>query len=166
MNDVITVHKLDAAGREVWSYTGHLLARGATWVRLEAAAQLFDRDEIAFPGLTLRRGDRMVETFYADRWYNVFCVYDGAAGALKGWYCNITRPARLEAKDVRAEDLALDLLVYPKGGDLVLDEDEFDALELTPAEQSTARQALADLRDLAARRQGPFAAAKDDGAPA
>lgn len=165
MNDVITVHKLDAAGREVRSYTGHLLARGATWVRLEAAAQ-FDHDEIAFPGLTLRRGDRMVETFYADRWYNVFCIYDGAAGALKGWYCNITRPPRLEAKDVRAEDLALDLLVYPKGGDLVLDEDEFDALELTPAEQSTARRALAELRELAARRQGPFADPINGSAPA
>ncbi len=165
MTDVITVHKLDAAGCEVWSYTGHLLARGATWVRLEAHA-LFDRDEIIFPGLTLRRGDRMVETFYADRWYNVFTIYDGAAGDLKGWYCNITRPARLEAKDVRAEDLALDLLVYPEGGDLVLDDDEFDALGLSPEEQSTARQALAELRELAARRQGPFANPIHDSAPA
>jgi len=165
MTEIITVHKLDAAGREVWSYTGHLLARGATWVRLEAHAQ-FDRDEIAFPGLTLRRGDRMVETFYADRWYNVFTVYDGAAGALKGWYCNITRPARLAAKDVHAEDLALDLLVYPQGGDLVLDEDEFAALPLSPAEQSAARQALAELRQLAACHQAPFEKPTNGSAPA
>jgi predicted RNA-binding protein associated with RNAse of E/G family len=165
MTETVTVHKLDAARREVWSYTGHLLARGATWIRLEAPAQ-FNRDEIAFPGLTLRRGDRMVETFYADRWYNVFTIYDGAAGALKGWYCNITRPARIEGREVFAEDLALDLLVYPQGEDLVMDEDEFAALQLSPAEQSAARQALAELRQLAACRQGPFAKPINGSAPA
>ncbi len=163
MTEAITVHKLDAAGREVWSYPTHLLARGATWVRLEAR---FDRDDVDFPGLGLRRGDRMVETFYADRHYNVFAVYDGARGKLKGWYCNITRPARLEAQQVFAEDLALDLLVYPGGGDLVLDEDEFDALGLSAPEQSLARRALDELRDLAARRQGPFAEPPNDSAPA
>jgi predicted RNA-binding protein associated with RNAse of E/G family len=164
MTDTITVHKLDASGQEVWSYPARLLARGATWVRLEAH---FERDDVALPGLTLRRGDRMVETFYADRWYNVFAVHAGAAGPIKGWYCNITRPARLEAKGVLAEDLGLDLLVYPEGGDLVLDEDEFAALGLSTAEQSMARQALAELRGLAARRQGPFAAKPiNDSAPA
>jgi uncharacterized protein len=163
MTDSITVHKLDAAGREVWSYTGRVLARTASWVQLEAE---FDRDEVTFHGLTLRRGDRMVETFFGDRWYNVFAIYDGIAGGLKGWYCNITRPARLEADAVRAEDLALDLLVYPQGGDLVLDEDEFERLELSPPERDAARQALADLRLLAARRAGPFAEPRSDSAPA
>jgi len=163
MTEGITVHKLDAAGREVWSYPTRLLARGPTWVRLEA---VFDLHEVVFPGLVLQRGDRMIETFYADRYYNVFGVYDGAGGTLKGWYCNITRPARLEAQQVFAEDLALDLLVYPGGGDLVLDEDEFAALDLPPPEQSLARQALDELRDLAARRQGPFAEPPNDSAPA
>ena len=163
MTDLITVHKLDAAGRELWSYTGRVLARAAAWVRLEAE---FDRDQVTFHGLTLRRGDRMVETFFSDRWYNVFAIYDGARGGLKGWYCNITRPARLEANDVRAEDLALDLLVYPQGGDLVLDEDEFEGLGLSPTDRSAAQQALADLRRLAARREGPFAQPLNDCAPA
>jgi predicted RNA-binding protein associated with RNAse of E/G family len=165
MTGRVTVHKLDASGREVWRYTAQVIARGANWVRLEARAQ-FDREEVAFPGLTLRRGDRMVEMFFADRWYNVFAIYDELAGPLKGWYCNITRPARLEPEDVHAEDLALDLLVYPEGGDLVLDEEEFDALGLSPAEQSTARLALAELRSLAARREGPFADSGNDSAPA
>lgn len=163
MTDTITVHKLDASGQEVWSYPARLLARGATWVRLEAH---FDREDVALLGLTLCRGDRMVETFYADRWYNVFAIHAGAAGPVKGWYCNITRPARLEAKDVFAEDLALDLLVYPEGGDSVLDEDEFAALGLSRGEQSKAQQALTELRDLAARRRGPFAKPINDSAPA
>jgi predicted RNA-binding protein associated with RNAse of E/G family len=140
-----------------------MLARGTTWVRLEAH---FDRDDIVFHRMTLRRGDRMVETFYADRWYNIFAIHDGTAGVLKGWYCNIARPARFETQDVFCEDLALDLLVYPEGGDLVLDEDEFVALGLSPAEHSTARQALVELRELGARRQGPFAEPINDGAPA
>jgi predicted RNA-binding protein associated with RNAse of E/G family len=163
MTEAIIVHKLDAAGREVWSYPTRLLARGPTWVRLEAS---FDLHEAAFPGLVLQRGDRMIETFYADRYYNVFAVYDGAGGPLKGWYCNIARPARLEAQQVSAEDLALDLLVYSEGGDLVLDEDEFAALGLSPAERSLARRALDELRDMAARRQGPFAESPNDSAPA
>jgi hypothetical protein len=163
VTEEITVHKLDAAGREVLAYTTRLLARGATWVRLEAD---FDRGDVSFPGLSLRRGDRMVETFYADRPYNVFAIYDGARGGLKGWYCNITRPARLEARQVFAEDLALDLLVYPGGGELVLDVDEFAALDLSAEERSMARRALDELRDLAARRQGPFADPPNDNAPA
>lgn len=163
MTEAITVHKLDAAGRQVWAYPTRLLARGATWVRLEAQ---FDRAEVVFPRLTLRQGDRMVETFFDDRWYNVFAIHDGATGTLKGWYCNITRPARIEAREVFAEDLALDLLVYPEGGDLVLDEDEFDALGLPAEEQSLARRALLELRELAARRQGPFAATSNHSAPA
>lgn len=163
MTEAITVHKLDAAGREVWAYPTRLLGRGAAWVRLEAH---FDRAEVVFPGLALRQGDRMVELFFDDRWYNVFAIHDGATGRLKGWYCNITRPARIEAQEVFAEDLALDLLVYPEGGDLVLDEDEFDALGLSAEEQSLARRALLELRELAARRQGPFASASNDSAPA
>jgi predicted RNA-binding protein associated with RNAse of E/G family len=43
--------------------------------------------------------------------------------------------------------LALDLLVYPDGGQLVLDEDEFIALPLSPAVRTAARQALAELRN-------------------
>ena len=43
-------------------------------------------------------------------------------------------------------DLALDLLVFPDGSQLVLDEDEFAALNLSPSEQAAARQALAELQ--------------------
>lgn len=163
MNELITVHKLDAAGQEVWAYTGRVLARGPTWVRLEAT---FDRAEVIFQGLVLRGGDRMVETFFADRWYNVFAVHDGGTDRVKGWYCNITRPARLGPQDVSAEDLALDLLVYRQGGDQVLDEDEFEALGLPPGDRDAAWAALAELRRLAARRQWPFDEAANESAPA
>lgn len=159
----ITVHKLDAAGREVWAYPTRLVARGPAWIRVEGT---FDRDDVVVGGLGLRRGDRMLELFFADRWYNVFAILDGAHGGLKAWYCNITRPARLEAADVFAEDLALDLLVYPDGHSLVLDEDEFEGLRLTPDEQARALAALTELRELGAKRQGPFSELTNESAPA
>jgi hypothetical protein len=38
----------------------------------------------------------------------------------------------------------------------VLDEDEFAALPLTPPERDAARQALAELQEMVARRAAPF----------
>ncbi|MBM3121375.1 MAG: hypothetical protein FJZ97_04205, partial [Chloroflexi bacterium] len=74
MTGSITIHKLDAHGREVWSYAARLLGRGGGWITVEAA---FDRADADLHGLVLRRGDRMVEQFFAERWYNVFAIHDG-----------------------------------------------------------------------------------------
>jgi hypothetical protein len=149
----ITVHKLDAWGREVWRYAGTLLRRTSSSLTLEA---FFDRDDADVPGLPLRRGDRFVETFYADRWYNVFAVHRGKAGELKGWYCNLTRPAYLGAGDVFAEDLALDMVVSAQGGIHLVDEEEFASLELSEAERRAVGRAVEELRDRAARGADPF----------
>ncbi|HEY74489.1 MAG TPA: DUF402 domain-containing protein, partial [Thermoflexia bacterium] len=82
---------------------------------------------------------------------------------LKGWYCNITRPARITSDEVAAEDLALDLWVAPDGEMLVLDEDEFAALALPPAEHDAAQQALAELQAMVRRKAPPFDGRDDDG---
>jgi len=73
MRTPITVHKLDETGREVWYYHGVVLDRTTTSLTLEAH---FDRQDLDFHGMLLRRGDRFVETYYSDRWYNVFAIYD------------------------------------------------------------------------------------------
>lgn len=163
MTECITIHKLDAHGLEVWSYRARLLARGDGWITVEAN---FDRQDADLHGLILRRGDRMVEQFFADRWYNVFAIHDGGGTELKGWYCNITRPAHLLPADVFAEDLALDLLVLPDGSSRILDEDEFEALGLSQLERARARAALHELQDLGAQRAGPFQASPNRCAPA
>jgi protein associated with RNAse G/E len=163
LTETITIHKLDATGREVWAYPTRLLARGQGWILVEGD---FDRDDVVFRDWSVRRGDRMVEIFYADRPYNVFAVHDGSAGGLKGWYCNITRPARLSPADVYFEDLALDLVVFPDGRSLVLDEDEFAGLALSTEERARARQALDELLELSRRREGPFAGSPSESAPA
>ena len=150
---IVRVHKLDSHGREVWAYPGHLLEDGPSHRRLIAR---FDREPIELGGLRLIRGDVFLETFYTDRWYNVFDIYDSTGSRRKGWYCNVTRPARFSPGHIHAEDLALDLVVLPSGSTVVLDEEEFDALQLTEEEARASRQAVAELQKLARARSGPF----------
>lgn len=163
MTGSITIHKLDAYGREVTAYPTRLLERGSNWICVEG---FFDRDDVVLDDWAVRRSDRMVELFFGDRWYNVFAVHDGVSDVLKGWYCNITRPARLGPADVYAEDLALDLLVFSDGSCRVLDEDEFEALHLSTEDRAQALAALSELKDLAARCEGPFAWPSNRSAPA
>lgn len=98
---------------------------------------------------TLEPGDRLVEHHFGDRWYNVFEVYQGDTGRLKGWYCNVTRPAAVEHTQVAADDLALDLWIEPGRPPLILDWDQFQALALSPAERQAALGALEELQNLA-----------------
>lgn len=153
----VTVHKLSPQGEELWRYEGIVLSQDASSLTLEAH---YDREGEDFHGLTLRRGDRFVETHYSDRWYNVFAVFDVDTGQLKGWYCNIVRPATLERGQVWSVDLALDLVVLPDGKWTTLDEDEFAALKMAPGERFQAMWALERLKEQADRLEGEFAAAR------
>jgi len=150
----ITIRKLDHTGREVFSYSGVVLKRTATSVTLEAFFGRYDRLDLGYT--VFERGDRFVETFYTDRWYNIFEIYSVRDQTLRGWYCNFTRPAIIHDDQVSAEDLALDVWVDPDGRAQVLDEAEFAALPLAADEISAVRAACAKLLRLAAQRAGPF----------
>jgi len=138
----ITVVKRGLNGDVTWQYTGRVLKKRANSVFLEA---FFDRDDMHFMDVILKRGDRFMETFYTDRWYNVFEIYDRDTENLKGWYCNIGYPAVLDRNSVSYIDLALDLWVANDGTQTVLDEDEFLAL---PIDVMTRTQALLALEEL------------------
>jgi predicted RNA-binding protein associated with RNAse of E/G family len=148
----VTIRKLDHAGGQVTAYPGRVLWRNDHAIVLRTG---WDRAPLDMGFVVLERGDRWTEYFYADRWYNIFeiCASDGR---LKGWYCNITRPARISTAEVAAEDLALDLWVALDGEMQVLDEDEFAALSLTHAEREAAQKALAELQAMVAQRAIPF----------
>jgi uncharacterized protein len=149
----ITVYKLNHLGEEVWHYTGEEVARGETWVCLEAR---FNRDDMDQGFVVFRRGDLMTEWFYSDRWYNIFRIQDVDTGKLKGWYCNIVRPAKITETTVAAEDLALDVFIKPDGQVLVLDEDEFSALHLSPDDQAASWAAVDQLRAATQECRPPF----------
>lgn len=143
--DEITVIKLNPQREETWRYAGQELARGEKFVRIEA---LFNRDDFHFQGVLLKRGDRFIEDYYSDRWYNIYEIYDRDDGRVKCWYCNVTLPAELDGDVIRFVDLALDLIVYPDGRQKVLDEDEFAALDIPDNLRSGALAALEDLKDM------------------
>jgi len=157
--ELVTVRKLDHAGRQVTAYPGRVLRRDDRAIVLRTG---WDRAPLDVGFVVLEPGDRWTEYFYDDRWYNIFeiCASDGR---LKGWYCNITRPARISADEVAAEDLALDLWVGPDGEMQVLDEDEFAALLLTAEEHEAAQNALAELQAMVAQGLDPFGRRQGNG---
>ncbi len=144
MNEDIIVLKLNLQREITWQYRGRVLRRGPHFVCLEARFQLPDT---TFHGMLLGSGDRFVETFYSDRWYNIFEIHAREDDHLRGWYCNIGYPATIRDHAISYVDLALDLLVFPDGRQIVLDEDEFAALPLSEADRRRAWDALRRLQE-------------------
>jgi predicted RNA-binding protein associated with RNAse of E/G family len=148
----ITVLKRNLAGEVTWQYKGRLLKRTTNYVTLEA---FFDRDDTLVANVVFKRGDRFVETFYTDRWYNVFQIFDRDDGKFKGWYCNVGYPAVLEKDTISYVDLALDLWVSPDGTQTVLDEDEFLELPMDVMTRAQAVSALEKLKHNCANEKPP-----------
>lgn len=150
----MTVEKLDATGRMVFSYRGVECERFANGIRLEALWNQPPRD-LGYARFEV--GDRFIEWFYTDRWYNIFEIHASGNDALVGWYCNVAAPASIEAEVVRCRDLVLDLWVARDGTMMVLDEDEFAAdVTLDEATRIAARKGLVELQRLVERRTPPF----------
>lgn len=144
------VHKCNHRGERKYSYAGKLETRDAGKIVIKAP---WTFDEMALSFSRFSPGDLFTETFYFDRWHNVFEIV-GTDQHLKGWYANITRPARVNGDDLEWDDLALDAWMSADGHLLVLDEDEFEALvpQLTAVEAESARGAMHEMtRDLRER---------------
>ena len=145
MRHSVKVQKKDLAGKVTYEYEGELLNRDEHSVTLEA---LFDRADMPFMDIVFKTGDRFVETYYTDHWYNIFVIHGREDGKIKGWYCNIGKPAVIEDGVVSYVDLALDLWVSVDGKQTVLDQDEFEALKLNEELRTGALQGLKELKDL------------------
>lgn len=143
MRDV-TVIKENEKRQETWRYPAKIIADLSGGILLEA---FFNRDRVDVHGLLMVRGDRFVEAYYNDRWYNINEIY-GQDGTFKGWYCNVSTPVEIRDDEIRYADLALDLLVFPDGRQMVLDEDEFAALDLDEETRQHALQGLSQLQVL------------------
>jgi protein associated with RNAse G/E len=157
--DEVTVYKCNHAGEVVWQYKGAILDRGPDWLCITA---IFDQRETDLGFVSFRQGDMFTEWFYSSRWYNVFRIQDGQTTRLKGWYCNITRPAQISQDSVRADDLALDVFVMPNGNIVLLDEAQFDALNLPSEERIAALRAVEMIRSAAIERRYPFEEIRSD----
>jgi len=151
LND-ITVLKRNLSGEVTWQYKGRVLERESNCVLLEA---FFNRDDTPFMNVVLKRGDRFVERFCADCWYNIFEIYDRDDEHFKGWYCNVGYPAVLEKDTVSYIDLALDLWVAADGTQTVLDEEEFLELTIDVMTRTQAVSALEELKRKFAKKKPP-----------
>ncbi|MEU1197829.1 DUF402 domain-containing protein [Streptomyces sp. NPDC005813] len=142
-------------GRTKISYPAELLRDDGNRVTVRAPWAGDDARDFGF--VRFERGDVFTEHYWRDRWYSVKEVRD-AEGLLKGWYCDITRPATVSGDELLVEDLDLDLWRSADGRTVLrLDEDEFAAsgLATTDPEAATAAEhALDELERLA--REGGF----------
>ncbi|MGW6646944.1 DUF402 domain-containing protein [Streptomyces sp. A244] len=145
------------AGRTKIRYSGELVSDDGTRVAVRAPwAGAGVRD---FGFVRFESGDVFTEYYWRDRWYAVKEVRS-ATGTLKGWYCDVTRPAVRSGPELVVEDLDLDLWRSADGSDVRrLDEDEFAESGLAEKDPEAARAALAALDELESlARGGDFAA--------
>ncbi|MEW2349869.1 MULTISPECIES: DUF402 domain-containing protein [unclassified Streptomyces] len=152
--DALTV-VLTKAGRVKKRYPARRLADDGTHLVAEAPWASPEARDFGF--VRFAPGDVFTEHYWTTTWYAIKEVR-AADGGLKGWYCDMTRPAVREEGTVRVDDLELDLWVPApgRGPALRLDEDEFLASGLPttdPHAAERARSALAALEALA-RRDG------------
>lgn len=136
------------SGRTKIRYAAELLTDDGTRIAVRAP---WSGDGVRdFGFVRFEPGDVFTEYYWRDRWYAVKEVRD-AAGALKGWYCDITRPATLSGTELVVEDLDLDLWRSADGTDVRrLDEDEFAESGLAETDPEAAAAAVAALDELEA----------------
>ena len=134
------------AGRLKIRYPAEVMARSPT--RLSVRAPWAAEGVRDFGFVRFEPGDVFVEHYWNDRWYTVKEVWS-ADGGLKGWYCDITRPAVLRGAELLVEDLDLDLWVSADGSSVLrLDEDEFEESGLAGRDPSAAEAAVRALDEL------------------
>lgn len=145
MTDRFTV-TLTKAGRTKISYPAGLVADTGTRITVRAPWAAEGVRDFGF--VRFEPGDVFTEHFWRDRWYAVKEVRTGA-GVLKGWYCDVTRPAVVTDGAILVEDLDLDLWVSADGSEVLrLDENEFAASGLATADPGAAAEAVRALDSL------------------
>ncbi|WP_371581329.1 DUF402 domain-containing protein [Streptomyces sp. NBC_01314] len=137
---------LRKAGRTKIRYPARLLSDDGTRIVVHAAWAGDGVRDFGF--VRFEPGDVFTEYYWRDRWYAVKEVRD-ARGGLKGWYCDITRPATLDGGELVVVDLDLDLWCSADGTAVLrLDEDEFEESGLAESDPAAATAAVAALDEL------------------
>ncbi|MFF4506078.1 DUF402 domain-containing protein [Streptomyces sp. NPDC001401] len=140
------------AGRTKIRYAAELLGDDGT--RIVVRAPWAGDGVRDFGFVRFEKGDVFTEYYWRDRWYAVKEVRD-SEGTLKGWYCDITRPAILSGTELIVEDLDLDLWHSADGRDVRrLDEDEFAESGLPETDPEAAAAAVAALDQLETLARG------------
>jgi hypothetical protein len=150
----VKVKKYDGTDYREWS--GTVSRRDGSLLQLDAAFSI----EVSHHSLGLiRRGTRLVEYYWLDRWYNVLRFLD-EDGSTRFFYCNVTTPPKMEGDLLTYVDLDIDVLALPDLSYEILDLDEFDrnvALYGYSEEIKLRSQgAIDELTSMIEARQFPF----------
>ena len=140
MSSTITIHKCNYSGEEVFQYPAQILQ--TTSEKIVVHAIFTSHKDYNIEGLELKKGDKCIEVFYFKKWFNIIEVYAGNSNNLRGWYCNIAKPATIEGDHLYYNDLALDIIRLANGQQTVVDQDEFAQLSLEPQTRKNAQNAL------------------------
>ncbi len=152
----MVVHLIKSARRTTVSYVATPLLVSPDYALVRAH---WTRPAVDLGYMQFAPGDILDEHFYADQWYSIFAVYQ-QDGRLRGWYCNVSRPALITATTIHSHDLELDLFVSPDRQQMQrLDIDEYEAQQYQihdPATYQAGWAALHQLEVLAQSGQAPF----------
>lgn len=151
----VTIIKLRPDGSEAIRYPGEVITAPAGWV---AARAPWGQRRVDLGYLVFEPNDIFLEYFALDDPFNVFAIYTHE-GTLKGWYCNVTHPSWIERATIYWHDLYIDVVAYPEGRVIVLDEDELAESGLVSRDPTLHRRIL-DARDtliaMVTNRRYPF----------
>ncbi|MCF3120130.1 DUF402 domain-containing protein [Streptomyces arenae] len=143
---------LAKAGRTKIRYPAELVADDGTKVTVRAPWAAPGVRDFGF--VRFEPGDVFTEHYWRDRWYAIKEVY-AADGRLKGWYCDVTRPAVRDGAVLTVVDLDLDLWCSADGETVLrLDEDEFADSGLSATDPEAAVRAGRALDELEALARG------------
>ena len=120
-SDVVRVNSYKWDGSLSRSWTGRLVEQSGPLVVLLG---IFD-GEIEHPEIGLiRAGTLSYEYYWLDRWYNVFRFHE-PDGSFRGFYCNLSTPAKFDSGTIDFTDLDIDILIDSGFEWKLLDEDDF-----------------------------------------
>jgi Protein of unknown function (DUF402) len=163
---MLSVVKLAPDGSEAARYRGEVVAGidDDAWVVVYArwTHRTMEIDDLEF-----RAGDHLLEWFSPHHPFNAFAVLT-AGGHLKGWYANVTRPARLDLSTAPPaliwHDLFVDLVGLPDKTFTIRDDDELQASglhHLDPELHQSILRARSELIRRFERELPPFTAISD-----
>jgi protein associated with RNAse G/E len=72
----------------------------------------------------IRKGTVSHETYWLDRWYNIF-RFEEPRGEFRNYYVNLIEPPRFDSSVLDYVDLDIDIVVWPDGRFDVLDIEDF-----------------------------------------
>lgn len=140
----ILIEKRNEFGKDGPLYLGVIVESPIAdpWIEVRATWTL---GQVDVGGLRFENGDELREFFSPQHPFNAFAVYS-PNHELRGWYGNITRPARCERRDdtllVAWPDMMLDLIMLPDGTFIDLDDDELTESGLRQSQPDLARQMI------------------------